>query len=97
MYIESVFISSSRSSVGVKVPVQVLLSWLIIVEREPLGLVLSAALEKEITASENSRVTVMVSPIVSNVSEIVKKFTEGALVSNVAEMKVSCPLWSLQA
>ena len=74
---------SSVLVVGVNVPVQVMLSLLVIVESEPLGAVTSAELEKEITASEKSRVTVAVSPILIAVSDIVKESTEGVVVSIV--------------
>ena len=78
---ESVLLASSLSSVGVKVPDQVMLSLLVIVESDPLRTVMSAALEKPITASEKTSVTVALSPILSAVSFIVKEFTEGPLVS----------------
>ena len=78
---ESVLLVSSLSPVGVKVPDQVMLSLLVIVESDPLGAVMSAALEKEITFSEKTSCTVALSPILICVSDIVKEFTEGALVS----------------
>ena len=63
------------------VPDQVMLSVLVIVESDPLGAVMSAALENEITASEKTSCTVALSPIFKAVSDIVKELTEGALVS----------------
>ena len=88
---ESVLLSSSALSVGVKVPSQVLLSVLIIVVSVPdvvplstrLGNVMSSSLTKPITCSEKNSSTAMVSPIVSNVSEIVKLSTEGGVVSTL--------------
>ena len=64
-----------------KVPAQVMLSALLIAARVPLATVMSAALEKEATASEKTSVTVAVSPALSAVSERVKELTEGAVVS----------------
>ena len=70
MVSESVLLASSTLLVGVNVPVQVMLSLLLIVESEPdavplskLAIVISAELEKPVTASEKIRVTVGVSPI----------------------------------
>ena len=80
---ESVLLVSSLSPVGVKVPDQVMLSLLVIVESDPLGAVTSAELENEITASEKTSCTVAVSPTLSSVSFIVKEFTEGAVMSMV--------------
>ena len=71
---------------GVKVPTHVMLSLLVIVVRVPLSTVMLLALEKEVTASEKTNVTVEVSPALSAVSERVKKFTEGAVVSTVKEL-----------
>ena len=65
---------------GVKVPLQVMLSGLVIIARVPLLTVISAELEKEVTVSEKTNVTVAVSPTLSAVSERVKEFTEGAMV-----------------
>ena len=78
---ESVLLASSALVAGVKVPDQVMLSLLVIVESDPLGTVMSAELEKPITASEKTSVTVALSPILSCVSDIVKEFAEGARVS----------------
>ena len=74
-------LESSLLLVGENVPVQVMLSLLVIVESVPLGTVMSAELEKLITASEKTSVTVALSPIFKAVSDIVKEFTEGASVS----------------
>ena len=74
-------LASSVLAVGVKVPVQVMLSALLIAASVPLSAVISAALEKETTASENLSVTVALSPDLSAVSERVKELTEGAVVS----------------
>ena len=74
-------LASSVLAVGVKVPVHVLLSALVIVVSVPLATVMSAVLEKEVTASEKTSVTVALSPALSAVSERVKEFTEGARVS----------------
>jgi hypothetical protein len=56
------------------------------------GTVMSAVLEKEATASEKTSVTVAVSPVLSAVSERVKEFTEGAVVSMVKELTVKAEL-----
>ena len=80
---ESVLLASSVFAVGVKVPVQVMLSELVIAASVPLGSVMSAALANPKTVSEKTRSTVAVSPIVSNESEIVKEFTVGAVVSTL--------------
>ena len=85
-------LSSSVLVVGVKVPVQVMLSELLIVASVPLSAVMSAALEKEATASEKTSVTVALSPALSAVSERVKEFTEGAVVSMVKELTVKAEL-----
>ena len=47
-------LASSVLVVGVNVPDQVMLSLLVIVEIEPLGAVISAELEKLITASDKT-------------------------------------------
>ena len=78
---ESVLLASSVLEVGVKVPLQVMLSELLIVARVPLATVMSAELENEATASEKTNVTVALSPDLSAVSESVKEFTEGSKVS----------------
>ena len=80
---ESVLVASSVLVAGVKVPDQVMLSLLVIVESDPLGTVMSAELENEITASEKTSCTVAVSPTLSSVSDIVKLSTEGAVMSMV--------------
>ena len=84
---ESVLDQSSVLAVGVKVPDQVMLSLLVIAASVPdvvplsrLGTVMSAALVKEITASEKTSVTVAFSPDLSNVSDKVKE-PVGARVS----------------
>ena len=75
-------LESSLLLSGVKVPVQVMLSLLVIgVESVPLGAVISSELEKLITASEKTSVTVALSPIFKAVSDMVNVFTEGARVS----------------
>ena len=89
---ESVLLSSSVLAVGVKVPAQVMLSALVIVASVPLATVMSAALEKEATASEKTSVTVALSPALSAVSESVKLSTEGAVVSMVKELTVKAEL-----
>ena len=76
-------VESSVLVVGVKVPDQVMLSVLVIVESDPLATVMSAELENEITVSEKTSCTVAVSPTLSSVSFIVKEFTEGAVMSMV--------------
>ena len=80
---ESVLVASSLLVAGVKVPDQVMLSLLVIVESEPLAAVTSAELENEITTSEKTSCTVAVSPILISVSFIVKESTEGAVMSMV--------------
>ena len=76
-------VASSVLVAGVKVPDQVMLSLLVIVESDPLATVTSVALENEITASEKTSCTVAVSLILSCVSDIVKESTEGAVMSMV--------------
>ena len=76
-------VESSVLEEGVNVPDQVMLSLLVIVESDPLGEVMSAELENEITASEKTSCTVAVSLILSSVSDIVKESTEGAVMSMV--------------
>ena len=76
-------VESSVLEEGVNVPDQVMLSLLVIVESDPLGEVMSAELENEITASEKTNCTVAVSLILSSVSDIVKELTEGAVMSMV--------------
>ena len=76
-------VESSILEEGVNVPDQVMLSLLVIVESDPLGEVMSAELENEITASEKTSCTVAVSLILSSVSDIVKESTEGAVMSIV--------------
>ena len=78
---ESLLLESSALDEGVNVPDHVMLSLLVIVESAPLGIVMSAELEKEMTASEKTSVTVALSRIFMAVSDIVKEFTEGAMVS----------------
>ena len=65
---------------GVKVPLQVMLSELVIDVSVPLLTVTSAELENEATASEKTNVIVALSPDLRAVSENVKEFTEGAMV-----------------
>ena len=85
-------LASSVLAVGVKVPAQVKLSALLIAARVPLATVMSVELENEATASEKTSVTVAVSPALSAVSERVKEFTEGAVVSMVKELTVKAEL-----
>ena len=80
---ESLLLDSSALDEGVNVPDQVKLSLLVIVESDPLGEVMSAELENEITASEKTSCTVAVSLILRSVSDIVKESTEGAVMSIV--------------
>ena len=93
-------LSSSVLASGVKVPVQVMLSELVMVASVPLGSVMSASLEKEATTSEKTSVTVALSPALSSVSESVKGFAEGARVSTSKFGLVSAspglPTWSVQ-
>ena len=75
-------VQSSTGKLGTKIPVQVLLSVLVIVEASaPLVAVMSSLLEKEVTTSEKTRVTVALSPGLSFVSSREKELTEGASVS----------------
>ena len=74
-------VESSVLDEGVNVPDQVMLSLLLIVESVPLGAVISAELENEITASEKTSVTVALSPTFKAVSDIVNELAEGARVS----------------
>ena len=64
----------------------------VIVASVPLATVMSSPLAKEVTASENISVTVAVSPALSAVSERVKEFTEGAVVSMLKELTVKAEL-----
>ena len=85
-------LASSVLAVGVKVPAQVMLSALLIAASVPLATEISAELEKEATASENTSVTVALSPALSAMSERVKLSTEGAVVSMVKELTVKAEL-----
>ena len=76
-------LESSALDEGVNVPDHVMLSLLVIVESAPLGTVMSAELEKEMTASEKTSVTVALSPIFKAVSDIVNVLTVGAVVSTL--------------
>ena len=80
---ESVLLASLLA-VGVKVPVQVMLSLLVIDGSVPVALsrLMSEAMNS-ITASEKPSVTVALSPILSAVSERVKLSTLGASVSTM--------------
>ena len=80
---EAVLVAASVFVLGVNVPVHVMLSELLIVLREPLATVMSSPLENPVAASENTTVTVGVSPAFRATSLIVKEDTEGALVSTV--------------
>ena len=75
--------SSSVSAVGVKVPVQVMLSPDAMLARAPLGQLTSSPLTKAATASENTIVSVGVSPdfIAASLNEML--LTEGATVSTL--------------
>ena len=75
-------VASSTSAVGVYVPVHVILSLEVIVVNAPLTTVTSL-LANPATASENTIVTVEVSPDFSAVSLIVNELTVGAVVSIV--------------
>ena len=85
-------------SVGVKIPVQVmLLSVLVMVASDTLSAVMLAALEKLVTTSEKTNVNVALSPglsagksilselvkVVLSVTEKVKELTAGRLVSTL--------------
>jgi hypothetical protein len=63
-----------------------MLSELVIVASVPFTTVTWAELVKDATASEKTSVTVALSPAFSDVSERVKKLTEGAVVSTVKEL-----------
>jgi hypothetical protein len=63
-----------------------MLSVLVIVASVPFTTVTWAELVKDATASEKTSVTVALSPAFSDVSERVKKLTEGAVVSTVKEL-----------
>ena len=65
----------------------------VIAESKPFATVISAALSKPATASENTRVTVAVSPICRALSERVKEFTAGAVASTV----MSAAFWEAVA
>ena len=79
----STLVASSTSAVGVYVPVHVMLSPEVIAANVPFGAVTSASELKPVTASENTIVTVDVSPDLSAVSVIVNVSTVGAVVSIV--------------
>ena len=68
-------------AVGLYVPVHVILLLLVIVDKVPLGAVISLSLEKLATASEKINVTSDVSPILSALSSMVNDETVGAFVS----------------
>jgi hypothetical protein len=63
-----------------------MLSELVIVASVPFTTVTWVELVKDATASEKTSVTVALSPAFSDVSERVKKLTEGAVVSTVKEL-----------
>ena len=67
--------------VGVNVPVQVMLSPDVIEVIVPFTNVISSAEENPATASENTNVTVDVSPLFNDESDRVKEVTDGAVVS----------------
>ena len=104
-------LASSAFAVGVKVPVQMVLlslAWLLVmvasvpdvVPLSRLGTVMSSALEKEATGSENSSDTVALSPALSAESESVKELTVGRRVSTskfeVVTEVLGFPTWSVQ-
>ena len=66
---------------GVKVPVHVMLSDEVIVDKAPFGHVTSSALAKPDTADENWIVRVGVSPVITSVSDRAMLLTVGATVS----------------
>ena len=74
-------VASSVLGVGVKVPVQTILSGLVMLSSEPLETVMSSELENKRTASAKTRITVALSPTLSAVSERVKLITGGAWAS----------------
>ena len=77
-----------------KVPVQVILSLVDIVASVPSAAPVEIlSVEKEVTASEKTSVTVGVSPIFSTVSSRVKELTEGAVVSITNELILNMALF----
>ena len=76
-----VLVSSSKSSVGVKVPAQVVPLCSDMAPKEPLAQVTSSPLAKPATVSEKTIVRVAVSPSLKAVSPMVMLLTEGAWVS----------------
>ena len=75
--------ASSVDPVGVKVPVQVIWSPLVMVATLPVPQVMSSPLAKPATASEKTRVNVVVWPDAMVVSLCVKEETVFAAVSSV--------------
>ena len=72
---------SSVLDVGVNVAVQVMLSLDDIAVSDPFWTVISSSLLNPVTASEKTRVTVVVSPASKSVSTRTKLLTEGLIVS----------------
>ena len=83
---EIVLVATSVLVVGVKVPVQVMLSLLAIDVSDPLGFVMSSSLEKEATGSGKTTLSSAVWPYKSNDLERVKMGTplvEGSISSTI--------------
>ena len=76
-------VASSTSAVGVYVPVHVILSLEVIEANAPLTTATSSSLANAATDSENTIVTVEVSPDLRSVSLIVNELTVGDVVSIV--------------
>ena len=73
----------ATSSVGVNVPVQLLLFSLVICDKTPFWTVISALLSNPETASENTKTTVAVSPLIKEVSSNTKEVTDTVNVSTL--------------
>ena len=77
------FASSSVFAVGVKVPTQVMSSFVVMVASEPAPQVTSSPLAKASTASENTIVRVVVSPLSKSLSPILTVVITGSTPSTM--------------
>ena len=77
----NVLLASSISTQGVNTPIQVMLSVEVITLKLPFRAVMSVPLKKPRTASENTRVTLVLSPALKKPSAIVNDVTLGFMLS----------------
>ena len=90
---------SSTSALGVNIPDHIILLPDVIVANEPFCTVISALESKPLTASENTRVTVAVSPIFNAVSDNVNDDTVGgvALLASACVLVIPSPYSAIAA